>query len=567
MPIKVVKREEERESPTELNDKGMMYLSRGMLNEAEEYFKRAIEMDSNYPIAHNNLAVIYLRRGFYKDAIKELRIATQLKPDYAEAYNNLGVAYFQCQKYTEAKWSFEKAIAINPNYAEPRKNLEILSKNLISSAGKKDTRKTVVRNSVKKSSKKLPTISLCMIVKNEEEHLPTALNSVKDVVDEIIIIDTGSTDNTVEIAKSFGAKVYFYEWNDDFASARNEALKYATSDWILSMDADDEMNGEDILKLKEFLKDTNAVGISIPIFSEIEDRASNIKNTTVNYLVRIFRNDPRIRFSRRIHEYVDQSIYNIGGKIERVDIPVFHRGYIDPETLQKKMERNKRLIELALEENSEDHSLWVYLGKTYLLLNDLNKAEECYRRAIDIVVEGNKRYSSLFFLQTAYIDLALLLFERDKIDEGIEFFNKAMGIDPNFPDTYYYMGMAYYNKGMFKEAYESFKKVFQVDANKSLFSISHLGFRGEITLTMLQATALQLGLYREAIRYGTKVLEINPQNAPVLNNMGVAYIALGERELGRRYFEKAILASPGFVKALDNLERYFKEEFGITTKV
>lgn len=567
MPIKVVKGKGEKENPGELNDRGMLYLSRGMLNEAEEYFKQAIETDPNYPIAHNNLAVVYLRRGSYKDAIKELRIATQLKPDYAEAYNNLGVAYFQCQKYTEAKWSFEKAIAINPNYAEPRKNLEILSQKIIISAGRNNTKKSVIKGYTKKSSKKLPTISLCMIVKNEEEHLPKALNSVKDAVDEIIIVDTGSTDNTVEIAKSFGAKVYFYKWNDDFASARNEALKHATCDWILSMDADDEMRSEDILRLKEYLKSTDALGVSIPIFSELEDRSLNMKNTTVNYLVRVFKNDPRIRFSRRIHEYVDQSIYNIGGRIERIDIPVFHKGYLDQEVLRKKTERNKKLVELALEENPEDHSLWVYLGKTYVILNELDKAEECYRKAIDIVGVDNKKYASLFFLQSAYVDLALLLFDRDRIEEAVELFDKAMKIDPNFPDTYYYLGMAYYNKGMFREAYESFKKVFQVDVNKSVFSISHLGIRGEITLTMLQATALQLGMYKEAIEYGSRVLEVNPQNAPVLNNMGVAYIALGERGLGKEYFEKALLASPGFVKALDNLERYFKEEFGITSKV
>jgi tetratricopeptide (TPR) repeat protein len=567
MPVKIVKRDNEKESPAELNDRGMLYLSRGMLNEAEEYFKQAIELDPDYPIAYNNLAVVYLRRGFYKDAVKELRVATQLKPDYAEAYNNLGVAYFQLQKYTEAKWSFEKAISINPNYAEPQKNLEILSQKLIISTGKNDAKRLTSKSYTKKNKKKLPTISLCMIVKNEEEHLPKALNSVKDAVDEIIIVDTGSTDNTVEIAKSFGAKVYYYEWNNDFASARNETLKYATCDWILSMDADDEMNADDIRRLKEVLSETDAMGFAIPIFSEIYDRQTNMKNTTVNYLVRIFKNDPRIRFSRRIHEFVDQSIYDIGGKIEILEIPVFHRGYIDLETLNKKLERNKRLLEVALEENPEDHSLLVYMGKTYLEENELDKAEEYYKRAISLVETGSKRYASLFFLQTAYIGLGNLLIQKGEFEEAIEYFNKAIAIDPNFPDTYYHIGMAYYNKGRFEEAYNMFSKVFEVDVNKSTAKISHLGIRGELTLTMLQATALQLGMYREAIEYGTKVLEINPQNAPVLNNMGIAYIALGERELGREYFEKALLASPGFIKALDNLERCFKEEFGMTSKV
>lgn len=567
MPIRVIKERKEELNVGELNDRGMLYLSKGMLNEAEELFKQAIKLDPNYAIAHNNLAVIYLKKGFYKEAIKELRIATQLKPDYAEAFNNLGVAYFQRQKYTEAKWSFEKALEINPNYEEPKKNLAILSKNLISNSNKPKEKNISTKNPKdKKKKEKLPTISLCMIVKNEEEHLPNALNSVKNAVDEIIIVDTGSTDNTVEIAKSFGAKVYFYEWNDDFASARNEALKHATCDWILSMDADDEMNVNDLLRLKEYLRETDALGFSIPIFSEIVDTSLNIKNTSVNYLVRIFKNDPRIKFSRRIHEFVDQSIFDIGGKIERIDIPVFHRGYTDQNTLNKKLERNRRLVELALKENPQDHTLWVYLGKTYCILNDLEKAEECYRRAIRLVEGKENRYVTLFFLQSAYVDLALLL-SKDRMEEALELFNKAIKIDPNFPDTYYYIGMAYYNKGMFKEAYESFKKVFQVDVNKSLFSISHLGIRGELTLTMLQATALQLGMVKDAIEYGNRVLEINPNNAPVLNNMGIAYMALGERALGKKFFEKALLVAPGFEKAMDNLEKCIREELGVPIKV
>jgi tetratricopeptide (TPR) repeat protein len=567
VPIKIVKGKKEELDPGKLNDEGMLYLSRGMLNEAEEIFKQVIELDYNYALAHNNMAVIYLKKGLYKDAIKELRTATQLKPDYAEAFNNLGVAYFQCQKYTEAKWSFEKALEIKSDYEEPRKNLAILSNNLIGSSDRSREKNVVTRNlKNKKKKEKLPAISLCMIVKNESENLPRALNSVKDYADEIIIVDTGSTDDTVEIAKSFGAKVYFYSWNDDFASARNEALRHATCDWILSMDADDEMNGEDIAKLKEYLKETDAAGLSIPIFSELTDSSLNMKNTTVNYLVRIFKNDPRIRFTRRIHEFVDQSIFDMGGKIERIDIPVFHRGYTDQKTLKEKLDRNKRLVEIALDENPQDHTLWTYLGKTYFTLNDLEKAEECFRKAIEIVEGKENRYVTLFFLQSAYVDLALLLSE-DRMEEALEFFNKAINIDPNFPDTYYYMGMAYYNKGMFEEAYKSFKKVFQVDVNKSLFFISNLGIRGELTLTMLQATALQLGMLKEAIDYGNRVLEINPNNAPVLNNMGIAYISLGEREIGKSFFEKALLVAPGFEKAMDNLEKYIREEFEESIKV
>lgn len=89
------------------------------------------------------------------------------------------------------------------------------------------------------------SLSLCMIVKNEENTLSRCLESVKDIVDEIILVDTGSTDSTVEIAESYGAKIFFYKWDNSFANARNYSLSKASKDWILIMDADDELVKED----------------------------------------------------------------------------------------------------------------------------------------------------------------------------------------------------------------------------------------------------------------------------------------------------------------------------------
>jgi len=98
-------------------------------------------------------------------------------------------------------------------------------------------------------------LSLCMIVKNEEANLSRCLDSVKDIVDEIIIIDTGSTDNTVRIAESYGAKVFSIQWNDDFSEARNASLEKANGKWILLMDADDELAQEDRHKVRDLLVD------------------------------------------------------------------------------------------------------------------------------------------------------------------------------------------------------------------------------------------------------------------------------------------------------------------------
>ena len=86
-----------------------------------------------------------------------------------------------------------------------------------------------------------PKLSVCMIVRDEEKNLPRCLESVESVADELIIVDTGSKDNTISIAKDFGAKIFHFEWCDDFSAARNQYLKYATGNWILQIDADEEL--------------------------------------------------------------------------------------------------------------------------------------------------------------------------------------------------------------------------------------------------------------------------------------------------------------------------------------
>src|SRR3990170_9028860 len=116
-----------------------------------------------------------------------------------------------------------------------------------------------------------PNISACMIVKNEEEFLPNCLNSIKAAVDEIIVVDTGSADDTVNIAKNFGAKVYHHPWNDSFSEARNHCLNYASGDWILQIDADEELEQADIPKLRLVISDNRYNGIIIAIQSIIKD--------------------------------------------------------------------------------------------------------------------------------------------------------------------------------------------------------------------------------------------------------------------------------------------------------
>ncbi len=126
-----------------------------------------------------------------------------------------------------------------------------------------------------------PTLSVCMIVKNEEKSLPRCLESIKNVADEIIIVDTGSTDNTMSIARDFGAKVYQYAWKDNFSEARNHSLSHASCDWILQIDADEEREQADIPKLRQAMCHTDYKGIIVSIQSVIKGSFHTFFNTRI----------------------------------------------------------------------------------------------------------------------------------------------------------------------------------------------------------------------------------------------------------------------------------------------
>src|SRR6201996_4452624 len=148
-------------------------------------------------------------------------------------------------------------------------------------------------------------VSLCMIVKNEERFLAECLESIKDLVDEINIVDTGSTDRTVEIARSYGANVIFREWRNDFAWARNEALQMATKRWTLILDADEELESESVSLLKSLRTtpaDTTCVYINIV---NIIDDASGV-GTMSHRLIRIIPTNPVLRYGGVIHESIQR---------------------------------------------------------------------------------------------------------------------------------------------------------------------------------------------------------------------------------------------------------------------
>ena len=215
-------------------------------------------------------------------------------------------------------------------------------------------------------------VSLCMIVKDEEANLPECLASAADLVDEVVVVDTGSADRTKEVAARFHARVFDFPWMDDFAAARNEGLKHATGDWAFWLDADDRLDGDNRARLKALidgLRGENAAYVMKCLcLPDPETRTA----TVVDH-VRLFRNDPALRWEYRVHEQILPSLRRGGGDVRWSDVVVRHVGYQDPALRRRKLERDGRILRLEHADKPDDPFILFNLGS---IAHELGRCEE-----------------------------------------------------------------------------------------------------------------------------------------------------------------------------------------------
>jgi tetratricopeptide (TPR) repeat protein len=209
-----------------------------------------------------------------------------------------------------------------------------------------------------------PRISLCMIVKNEEANLGSCLESVKDLFDETIIVDTGSTDQTKAIASRFQARVYDFAWVDHFAAARNESLRRATGDWIFWLDADDRLDEANHGKLHGLLQNLPETNIAFVMKCLCLPDGVTGATSVVDH-VRLFRNHPQVRWQYRVHEQILLAIRSTGGEVRWADVVIQHTGYQDPGQRGLKLERDLRLLHLENAEHPDDPFTLFNLGWTF----------------------------------------------------------------------------------------------------------------------------------------------------------------------------------------------------------
>ena len=365
-----------------------------------------------------------------------------------------------------------------------------------------------------------------MIVKNEEASLSACLNSVKDVVDEMVILDTGSTDRTVEIASAFGARVYHFEWCNDFSAARNEALNYVQGNWVLVLDADEVLTREVVPEMKQAIRNKRHLVINL-VRKEIE--ASQSPYSLVS---RLFRRHPEIRFSRPYHALVDDSVQALlqrEGQWQIISLPtvaIEHYGY-QPGVIAAldKYSRARQAMEGFLKTHPHDAYVCSKLGALYIQMNQVSEGIELLEHGLKAVqVEAPVLFELHYHLGNAYMRLNRVELALEHYQVAIEqpiLLSLKLG-------AYNNLGNLLLNVGDLSHARKAYQTTLKIDPS---FAAGHNN------LGMVLKT---LGQLEDAIAAYQKAIELNPEYADAYQNLGVVLLKIGKVLESLAAFRKAI---------------------------
>ncbi len=436
-----------------------------------------------------------------------------------------------------------------------------------------------------------PRLSVVLIVKNEAHCLGDCLSSIKSIADEIVIGDTGSTDNTVEIAKSFGARVINVEWRNDFAYARNCVLNEATGDWLLSLDADEVVDeaGADRIRAIVDNDDDGAQGIWMTMANYSNAPAiwrwvpaapaSPYTRGFLGYIetkiVRLFKNGLGIEYREPVHENLAESLAEIDAVLRDDTIMIHHYGFdADPKHTKQKGAVYFELAQEKVRKMPEHAKAWYDLAAAALQNDDLGMARNAAERSVELDPENsdfavclatiyirgeeyNKASTVLErFVQDgkAPVEFALMLgvlanFE-GRFEEAKSWFEATLQADPlnttvltNFARTLDQLDDVRGAKALIEEGLVAAP---ELNLFQPLLVARELRAEGELLF--------QDGDVLGALKLFVRALEADPQDPILHNNIGVALNTLNNPASAITSFERALKLSPHMAAAKENLE-------------
>jgi tetratricopeptide (TPR) repeat protein len=295
-------------------------------------------------------------------------------------------------------------------------------------------------------------ISVCLIARDEAAQLERCLRSVQGAVDEIILLDTGSKDATPQIGQSLGAQLHFMAWPDDFSAARNACLQYATGDWVLILDADEELSPAAGASLQA-LADSGRADAYRFVVRNLQPPGELAGYIDLR-ITRFFRRHPDYRYEGIIHEQITPSVQRAGGAIADADALILHYGY-QSKTAQagsSRAERNLTLLKRALLDAPKDAYLLYQAGITLKSLSRPAEALDFLTRALASPLD-----LSPDILEQTHMKLAQLHLGRDDEALALSHARTCLQLNPINCTALYIAGLALFSAGQLREAYACFE--------------------------------------------------------------------------------------------------------------
>jgi glycosyltransferase involved in cell wall biosynthesis len=390
----------------------------------------------------------------------------------------------------------------------------------------------------------MPSLGLAMIVKDGARTLRNCIASLAAVTDQIVIADTGSSDGSSQLARDLGAEVLDVPWQDNFAQARNAAVRALSTDWVLIMDDDEELDPGAPAKIPPLLENAQVGGYlvtlrnHIPVKFGIGGHAASIKSSASPVpraegarayaefaICRLFRRRPEIYYVGRVHEHVEPSIQALGLKLAPADFVIHHFGHLcSPAELRTKDEFYRKLGRLKVEDAPNDPQAWIELGlQEYEQFKNYSAGIECFKRAIAL----NPHHSPVPSLSLANLYIEIQADARAlELLSGTPMTGRAAG------EKEHICGDALYNLGRLKEARSAYLRALTI-----LSEDARIGSK-------LGLTEVRLGLKKNGLARLNRTLETNPEDCEMHDRMIKACILMNLMPQAAEAAERLALEQP-----------------------
>jgi len=370
----------------------------------------------------------------------------------------------------------------------------------------------------------MPTLGLAMIVRNGGEALRRCLQSVHSVVSELVVVDTGSTDNSREIARECGATCASIAWGDDFSQARNAALELSTTDWIVTLDADEELDGEAKQRIPRLLKNHHVAGYAVPIRNYLPARHGSINGNRAkandgrcasakdapafaeHLVVRLFRRHPQIRYQGCVHEAVAPQILAAGLKLAPANFCIHHLGFLATAQHAGKAEFYLGLLRKKVEQEPANPMVWLELAR---------QLHEPFRMNEEALLCLDRSLSLSPGMAGAALLAGLVNLDLGRNQEALAALKLAESDGEYAAEREHCRGDAFHNLGMLKESQAAYQKCLQLIGHDPQIE-SKLGY-----------VEVKLGERRSGLLRIHNALAALPLGAELHERLIKAYLAAG----------------------------------------